>query len=258
MSDRSSLPRPLSAARADSRPRRPDTDETAAPVLTRAFLETGGAVALARCDDPDGSFPSEVTRAASLDAFLKHRPPGDLWVFGYGSLIWNPAMKIAESRVATVTGWHRAFCLSMTAGRGTAARPGLALGLDRGGTCRGIAFRLSESDLASELPLLWQREMLLGGYVPQWVEVLDGDDAAFGQALTFTIDQNHRHYAGKLSQRARLERLATAAGSWGSAADYLFRTVEALRGHGIRDMALEETGKLVEAALLLSFWPQAA
>lgn len=236
----------------------PGMDVNAAPILTRDLLASGGAVSLATRDDPDMQLHSETARAASLDRFLQLRPPGDVWVFAYGSLIWNPAMKVAESRVATITGWHRALCLAMTAGRGTAARPGLALGLDQGGTCRGIAYRLQESDLSSELPLLWNREMLFGGYVPQWVEVRDTDEAPLGRALTFVIDRSHRHYVGTLSQRARLERLATATGSWGSAADYLFRTIRAPRRHGIRDAELEETGTLVEAALLLSIWPDTA
>ena len=262
MSDRSSFRR-LSAMSpvvggADARAAQPGVDVNAAPILTRDLLASGGAASLVAPDDPDVQLHSETARDASLDSFLKHRPPGDVWVFAYGSLIWNPAMKVAESRVATVTGWHRAFCLAMTAGRGTAARPGVALGLDQGGTCRGIAYRLKESDLSSELPLLWNREMLFGGYVPQWVEIRDADEGPLGQALTFVIDRSHRHYAGTLSQRARLERLATAAGSWGSAADYLFRTIRALRSHGIRDAELEETGTLVEAALLLAIWSDAA
>ena len=158
MSDRSSFRR-LSAMSpvvggADARAAQPGVDVNAAPILTRDLLVSGGAVSLAARDDPDVQLHSETARAASLDSILIHRPPGDVWVFAYGSLIWNPAMKVAESRVATVTGWHRAFCLAMTAGRGTAARPGVALGLDQGGTCRGIAYRLKESDLSSELPLL--------------------------------------------------------------------------------------------------------
>ncbi len=117
-----------------------------APVLTRDILAAGGAVALVTNDDPAVRLLSEDERAASLDAFMKSRPTGSVWVFAYGSLIWNPAMKIAERRVARVGGWHRTFCLSMAVGRGTPSLPGLALGLDHGGDCLGVAYRIAEQD----------------------------------------------------------------------------------------------------------------
>lgn len=242
----------------DPRVTRSGSDGATASVLTRDLFRSGGAASLAAADDPNAQFHSEPVRAASLHAFLKHRPDGDVWIFAYGSLIWNPAMKVAEPRPAHILGWHRTFCLSMTAGRGTAAQPGLALGLERGGACWGIAYRLDEHDLHSELPVLWSREMLFGGYVPQWVEVRGADNEPLGHAIAFTIDAHHRHYAGGLSRLAQLQRLATAAGSWGSAADYLFRTIGALRDHDIHDAYLEELGMLVEAALLLSIWPKEA
>jgi glutathione-specific gamma-glutamylcyclotransferase len=229
-----------------------------APILTRDILAAGGAIALAANDDPTAHLHSESERAASLDAFTASRPTGDVWIFAYGSLIWNPALNIAERRIGRVQGWHRTFCLSMTAGRGTAAHPGLALGLDQGGECLGVAYRIAADNVSSELPLLWSREMLLGGYIPQWVEIADADGEAFGHAITFTIDARHRHYAGDISPRATVQRLATAVGSWGSAADYLFRSIAALREHNIYDADLEKVGALVEAALLLSIWPKAA
>lgn len=201
---------------------------------------------------------SEEERAASLDVFMRARPAGPLWVFAYGSLIWNPALKTAERRIARVEGWHRTFCLSMTVGRGTPALPGLALGLDYGGECLGVAYRIAEEELQPELRVLWSREMLLGGYTPQWVEVLGVDGMPFGHAVTFAIDDEHHHYAGDISLRTTIRRLATAAGNWGSAADYLFRTIEALRMQGIHDADIEKVGALVEAAMLLSIWPAAA
>ncbi len=230
-------------------------EASAAPVLTRELLVAGGAAALVANDDPEALFFSEAERAASLNAFMQSRPVGDIWVFAYGSLIWNPAMKTAERRVARVDGWHRTFCLSITVGRGTPAQPGLALGLDPGGDCWGVAYRIAEADIASELPVLWSREMLLGGYTPQWMEIFGADGRPFGHAIAFTSDAKHRHYAGNISLRATIQRLATAVGSWGSAADYLFRTIEALRNHSIYDVELEKIGALVEAATSLSIWP---
>lgn len=230
----------------------------AQPVLSRQTLADGGAVALVTRDDPDARILTEEERRASLAGFMASRPAGDVWIFAYGSLIWNPAIETAERRVAAVEGWHRTFCLSMSAGRGTPARPGLALGLDDGGACLGVAYRLAERDVASELEVLWRREMLLGGYRPEWVELIGGDGTVFGHGVAFVIDASHRHYVGEIPLRATIQRLATAEGSWGSAADYLFRTVEGLRSHGIEDSELERVGALVEAAMLLAFWREAA
>ena len=159
-------------------------------------------------------------------------------------------MIVAERKIALIEGWHRRFCLSMTAGRGTVAQPGLALGLDHGEVCTGVAYRIAENNLQSELPLLWRREMLFGGYIPRWVEIRDIGGRSAGSAITFTIDTQHRHYAGGLSRRDIVQRLSTAAGSWGTAANYLFSTINALRFHDIRDVDMEYIGAHVAAASL--------
>lgn len=219
------------------------------PVLTRELLAAGGATTLVRHDEREVRLFSDAERRHSLAEFMKTRPAGDLWIFAYGSLVWNPAMRVAERRVAEVRGWHRSFCLSMPVGRGTPDEPGLVLGLDRGGICEGVAYRIAERDIASELPILWSREMLIGGYNPTWVDVMGEDGEKFGVAIAFAIDRAHDNYAGDLPQTEKVRRLATAEGSWGSAADYLFRTIAGLREHGIRDMEMERLGKLVDAAL---------
>jgi hypothetical protein len=132
-------------------------------------------------DAPHIRLNSEEERAASLAAMLAARRCSDVWVFGYGSLIWNPAFKAAERRMARIEGWHRAFCMSIIAGRASPAVPGLMLALDRGGRCQGSAFRVAESDIASELPLLWRREMLCrGAYIPKWMELIGDDGVVFG------------------------------------------------------------------------------
>lgn len=140
------------------------------------------------------------------------------------------------------------MCLSMPAGRGTPDAPGLVLGLDQGGNCSGIAYRIAEVDVVTELALLWNREMLIGGYTPAWLELTGPDGAVFGTAVTFTIDRTHANYAGSLSHNEKIWRLATAAGSWGSSADYLLRSIAGLQACGIRDTALEELGTFVSAA----------
>jgi cation transport protein ChaC len=135
----------------------------------------------------------------------------------------------------------------MAVGRGTPDQPGLVLGLDRGGTCHGVAFRIDEQDIVTELPILWNREMLLGGYDPTWVDVIGDNGQTFASAIAFTIDRDHEHYANGLSHQERILRLANAVGSWGSSADYLFRTIYGLHSNGIRDEEMERLGYLVEA-----------
>ncbi len=216
--------------------------------LSREVLSADSAGALLINDHPSVQLLTMPEREASLARFMETRPSGDLWVFAYGSLIWNPALNVAERRVGRVHGWHRSFCLTMAVGRGTPERPGLALGLDRGGSCHGVAYRIAEEDIASELRLLWSREMLIGGYNPTWVDVIDCAGRSFASAIAFTIDRNHQHYANNLPQQERVRRLATGTGSWGSSADYLFRTIDSLRSNGIRDDEMERLGGLVEAA----------
>ncbi|NBJ10713.1 gamma-glutamylcyclotransferase [Microvirga sp. SYSU G3D207] len=113
---------------------------------------------------------SDAERHASLQATLAAQPaPGEVWLFGYGSLIWNPAFHHTEQKPVLIRGWHREFCLSTPIGRGTPDAPGLVLGLDSGGSCRGVAFRIARAEAEAELELVWRREMVTGAYVPRWV-----------------------------------------------------------------------------------------
>jgi glutathione-specific gamma-glutamylcyclotransferase len=220
-------------------------------VLTRALLEAGGVDALVARGAPGLRLLTEVERAESLRQTLATRPPGEaVWLFGYGSLIWNPTILTVERRVASITGWHRAFCLSTQVGRGSLDNPGLVLGLDIGGSCTGIAFRLAEDSLATELALLWRREMLAGSYVPRWIDLLDEQGVRFGTAITFTINHDAEQYAGNLDKEAIIQRLATASGELGSAADYLYHTCAGLRAEGIPDPELEQLAAVVEATRL--------
>ncbi len=223
----------------------PDTDD--AHVLSRVFLESGGVDALVARDAPLQRLLTEAERTESLMATLAIRPPGAAWLFGYGSLIWNPTVHSLERRVARVQGWHRAFCLSVRAGRGSADNPGLVLGLDAGGECTGVAYRIDDAVLHTELELLWRREMVSGAYVPRWLAVSDEEGAMFGHALAFTMDTQCEQYAGNLEEQEVVHRLATASGALGSAADYLFRTCEGLRACGMADAAMERLAAQVAA-----------
>ncbi len=218
-------------------------------VITRALLEAGGIDDMVARANPAMRLLSEAERAQSLGETLAARPPGEpVWLFGYGSLIWNPSILFEERRPACVRGWHRAFCLSTTAGRGTAERPGLVLGLDVGEACSGVAFRLAEDGLESELRLLWRREMLAGSYVPRWLDLLDPAGTRFGAGLAFTINVAADQYAGALAKEEVIGRLATAGGELGSCADYLARTCAGLHAAGIPDAELDQLLGAVRAA----------
>jgi len=182
--------------------------------------------------------------AVSLAAALKSKPAdSDWWVFAYGSLLWNPLFPFEDARRATLSGRRRRFCLWSLASRGTPNQPGLVLGLDRGGSCHGVVYRLPARSAKAELALLWRREMVLGAYLPLWVKVrCDGKPLV---ALAFVVDRAHRQYTGNLTLGEQAEVLATAVGAFGSSADYLERARVALVTHGIVDPYLERLAALV-------------
>ncbi|HYM30843.1 MAG TPA: gamma-glutamylcyclotransferase [Candidatus Cybelea sp.] len=187
---------------------------------------------------------SAEERQASLGAVLSAVPRRrGVWIFGYGSLMWNPALKVAETRAATVHGYHRWFCLDMHLGRGSPDRPGLMLGLDRGGSCHGMAHRIAPQDVESELEILWRREMLSGAYQPRWVTAYGKRGAL--RALTFVVDRRHDRYAGKLPEQEVVMRIALAEGHIGTNRQYLFKTVEHLDQLGIDDGPMHRLARLV-------------
>ena len=181
---------------------------------------------------------SDLALSESLMSTLAKKPKGaGWWVFAYGSLLWNPLFPVAEMRPGTLRGLHRRFCLWSLASRGTRECPGLVLGLDRGGTCRGVALRLPAPLALDELHLLWRREMVVGSYRPSWVKVhADGREII---ALTFVVCRDHPQYAGRLSLAQEVDVLGNACGAFGSSLDYLERTRVALVAHGIFDPYLE-------------------
>lgn len=189
---------------------------------------------------------SETEFNASLDRLVAAHAPGeDVWVFGYGSLIWNPLIQYVEHRLATISGFHRSFCLRSRMGRGSVDHPGLVLGLDFGGCCKGLAYRIAAHQARNELMLIWRREMVLGSYVPRWVTARAGTTEL--RTLAFVVNHDHPHYAGKLPLETIIEILATAHGRFGSCADYLFKTVDCLHQHGIHDARLSALRDRVKA-----------
>jgi cation transport protein ChaC len=183
---------------------------------------------------------SEAEFLASFEHALEPlRHGAEPWIFGYGSLIWNPLFRYAERLPAVVHGFHRSFCLWSRMGRGTPEKSGLVLGLDRGGCCHGVAFRLDPDEARHELALLWRREMVLGSYTPRWLQVtINGSGGREVKALAFVVNRHHPHYAGRLPLTALVETIATARGAFGSSAEYLFQTVDCLIAQGICDSRL--------------------
>lgn len=200
---------------------------------------------------------AEHTKAefdAMAQALLHEYRPQALWVFAYGSLIWNPEFEFEERRSATAFGWHRSFCLTLTRWRGTRELPALMLALDRGGSCQGVAFRLPAQDHFQQIGLLLAREIDANPptNVARWITVKT--DAGPLRALAFVAARDGNAYAGKLPMDKVAQVLARAAGHWGSAAQYLFRTVTMLKEQGIRDRNMIRLESLVaeeiEASLL--------
>ena len=180
----------------------------------------------------------------SLAATLKAKPAAADWtVFAYGSLLWNPLFPFEDARIATLAGRHRRFCLWSLASRGTCNQPGLVLGLDRGGSCQGVVYRLPARRARDELRLLWRREMVLGAYKPLWLTLRCAGKGL--TALAFVVDRAHRQYAGKLTMSEQADVIASACGAFGTSADYLERTRVALVTHGIVDPYLERLARLV-------------
>lgn len=180
---------------------------------------------------------TEAEMSALLDSSLaRHDPAQDLWVFGYGSLIWNPAFEYAERRPAILHGWHRRFCLKMFMGRGTRETPALVLALDRGGACRGVAFRIKAALVREELGILWQREMFGGAYNARWVTLRAGE--THFPALTFVINPAHPRYIKELSVAQTAAMIAAAKGDLGTCREYLENTMAHLHELGFADAGL--------------------
>jgi cation transport protein ChaC len=190
---------------------------------------------------------SEEARKASLAAVRASVPAGlDVWVFGYGSLMWNPAIHVKASKRAHVRGYHRTFCLSMSAGRGSLEAPGLMLGIDRGGSCAGIAHCIAGDEVESELTILWYREMLSGAYEPRWLSA-ELDDVGRTRVLTFVLNRSHPRYERRLDEDAIAARIAIAQGFLGTNRDYLFRTVAYLAEAGLADAPIARLAERVRA-----------
>ena len=160
-------------------------------------------------------------------------PPGDLWVFGYGSLMWNPGFAHDARAPATIHGVHRALCVWSWVHRGTRDAPGLVLGLDRGGSCSGVAFRVPAAERGPSVAYLYARELVTDVYLPVARPV---SVAGIGvvPALTFVVDRDHPQYAGRLPAHTAAEVVRRARGRGGANIDYIHNTLACLDRLDIR------------------------
>jgi cation transport protein ChaC len=165
--------------------------------------------------------------------------PREVWVFAYGSLMWQPGFAFAEARHAKLTGYHRAFCVYSVHYRGTPSRPGLVLGLDRGGVCEGMAFRLEPEGTAGTLAYLRRRELIYGVYREALVPVELAGAGAPVLAVAYIAERAHPSHAGSLVLARQAALIRGASGSAGTNLDYLINTLAHLGELGIRERALE-------------------
>jgi cation transport protein ChaC len=179
---------------------------------------------------------SDEAREATRTALLANRN-GDLWLFAYGSLMWDPAVHIVEIRIGRLDGFHRRFCLKSNIGRGSADKPALMAGLDLGGECYGLAYRIPAAHVDRETEVLWMREMIAGSYVPTVLPVETPQGHV--EALAFVINrQSNRYYEPGLEEAARL--IATGRGVRGTSLEYLEKVADRLHLLGLRDPPIEE------------------
>lgn len=212
--------------------------------VTRQSLQNGHFQEMAREAEKQGliKLTSAAERERSWRELVACNPNanGEVWVFAYGSLLWNPAFHWVRKQRARLDGFHRDFNLRTYIGRGCKEQPGLVLGLEQGGVCEGEILQVQPQTLEEELDILWSREMVASAYQPHWYPMANVTDDAEIYAIAFVMDVNYPHYAGQMSFAERCHDLAHAQGSLGCAADYLFDTLAALHSHGIHDEKLEQ------------------
>jgi cation transport protein ChaC len=162
--------------------------------LTRDLIRSGWIQSMVATSGlPIKALTEEELQRSRAAALARHPQGEDLALFAYGSLIWNPAFHFVRREVAAVRGLHRRFCLWTQLGRGSPDNPGLVLGLDRGGSCRGVVYWIAAEEIEGELDVVWRREMVTGAYRPTWVtaRTVGGPPVP---AITFAINREHERY----------------------------------------------------------------
>jgi len=181
-----------------------------------------------------------------LAQFRAALPRGDLWVFGYGSLMWSPGFPFRDHSVGLLRGYHRALCILSTRYRGTDRRPGLVMGLCRGGSCWGMAFRVPAAHVAGALARLWRREMRRSVYYVKLVPVRIARGRRI-RALAFIADPGHAQFMRELNLHSRAQLVAQGIGERGRCTDYIRHTLEHMYSLGVTDPHLARVLETAEA-----------
>lgn len=171
-----------------------------------------------------------------------------LWIFGYASLMWRPGFPFIEKRRARLTGYHRSLCIRSFEHRGTRERPGLVMGLDRGGACVGLAFRIAPEDEADVMAYLRKRELVTHVYKERVSKIVLSDGQA-AQAVTYVADRAHEQYAGRLNVTDAVDRVCGAVGQAGRNEDYVLNTVAHMHQMGISDRWMDAVADGIRARL---------
>ena len=176
---------------------------------------------------------------------LSTAPSGSVWLFAYGSIMWNPGFAYAESAPALLRGWHRAFCIYSYRYRGTPEKPGLVLGLDRGGSCRGVVFRLPDEQAETIIDQCDTRELVTGVYIRRQATVATSAGAV--NCWTYVTDRKHKQYAGKLDEAEKARLIVQGVSPQGATnMEYLENTMRHLADLGIDDPYLRRLWTRVE------------
>jgi cation transport protein ChaC len=185
------------------------------------------------------AMPAKIVSEAELSK-------SDLWVFGYGSLMWRPGFEFIEQVPARLIGEHRALCVYSFDHRGTPEKPGLVLGLDRGGACRGVAFRVAAKQRSGSIDYLRSREQTTKVYREVMRSVWLEDEARQRvSALAYVVDRGHVQYAGRLSLAEQLRHVQQGHGRSGNNRDYVLSTVKSIEAQGFRDTQLHQLAALL-------------
>lgn len=180
--------------------------------------------------------PRSASDDPQIRAALAER--GDLWIFGYGSLMWDPGFNHAESHPAVVHGYHRRFCIYSYNFRGTRAQPGLVLGLDRGGACKGLVYRVPRRSADATLAYLWERELDGGAYRFRKLRARLARRTV--EAYSCVVDRTHPHYAAELALDDTARLICQGAGKRGLCLEYLEKTVRHIEALGLTDGHLHQ------------------
>ncbi|MFC4271206.1 gamma-glutamylcyclotransferase [Sneathiella chungangensis] len=192
----------------------------------------------AKRQGPFHALTHEEREATRREFLAKISHDNGLWVFGYGSLLWNPAFHFTEWQPARLHGFRRRFCLQASIGRGSPEKPGLMLALDHGGSCNGRAFHIAPDKIESETDILWMREMVSGAYNARLIKIRLPHETVTG--LTFVINRAHPRYIAEMDIEDTARLVSSGEGHLGTCRDYLNNTIAHLDEMKVKDRYLHE------------------